>query len=256
MRSRVRLSKRLGRGLQAKVYKAKGVQNEGSKESGADVAIKIFQGRSARSSMQTELSFLTSVQGHRNVVRLVEHIALSSTLSALVLELCNKDLLTVTSKRCLTEAEAVEVMPGVLCALRHMHGLQIVHRDIKPDNIAIGKDGSARVLDFGISAWTSDKIEMCRKCGTPGYMAPEMVDRKSYGTSVDIFAFGATLYFSLSNQHAFASKGSTTESIMEKTRLCVVSFGRMFDHVSDNGKQLILWCMHEDSVCGPMPVLP
>eukprot|EP00928_Gymnodinium_smaydae_P046412 TRINITY_DN3091_c0_g1_i3.p1 TRINITY_DN3091_c0_g1~~TRINITY_DN3091_c0_g1_i3.p1 ORF type:complete len:387 (+),score=51.49 TRINITY_DN3091_c0_g1_i3:55-1215(+) len=245
------LSKRLGRGLQAKVYKAKALTTSGCKENGDDVAVKIFHGREARSSLEAELSFLTAVQGHCNVVRLIQGISHTPKLNALVLELCNTDLCTLTSKRCLTEGEAVAIMPGVLCALRHMHELQIVHRDIKPDNVAVGKDGSARVLDFGISAWIFDEVEMCRRCGTPGYMAPEIVDRKSYGTSVDIFAFGATLYFVFSNQHAFASKGSTIESILEKTKLGVVSFGPSFDRVSDNSKQLILWCMHEDAELRP-----
>eukprot|EP00928_Gymnodinium_smaydae_P046416 TRINITY_DN3091_c0_g7_i1.p1 TRINITY_DN3091_c0_g7~~TRINITY_DN3091_c0_g7_i1.p1 ORF type:complete len:382 (+),score=49.91 TRINITY_DN3091_c0_g7_i1:68-1213(+) len=244
------LYKRLGKGLQAKVYKAKVLPTQCGEESGDNVAVKIFQGREASSSMQAELSFLTSLQGHRNVVRLIEGIS-HPEVSALVLELCNTDLCTLTSKRCLREAEAVDIMPGVLCALRHMHELQIVHRDIKPDNIAIGKDGSARVLDFGISAWIFDEDEMCRKCGTPGYMAPEIVDRKSYGTSVDIFAFGATLYFVFSNHNAFACRGDTVESIMEKTKLCVVSFGPSFDHVSRDGKQLIEWCMHKDAELRP-----
>eukprot|EP00928_Gymnodinium_smaydae_P067399 TRINITY_DN5036_c0_g1_i1.p1 TRINITY_DN5036_c0_g1~~TRINITY_DN5036_c0_g1_i1.p1 ORF type:complete len:313 (+),score=36.62 TRINITY_DN5036_c0_g1_i1:342-1280(+) len=142
-------------------------------------------------------------------------------------------------------------MRGVLSALHHIHTMRIVHRDIKPENITVSGDGSARVIDFGISAWMFDDIEMQRKCGSPGYMAPEIIDRKFYGPPVDIFAFGATMYFMLSNHHPFETEIGTVESVMAKTKFCVISFGINFDHVGDDTRKLITWCMHEDAKWRP-----
>eukprot|EP00928_Gymnodinium_smaydae_P082051 TRINITY_DN65483_c0_g1_i1.p1 TRINITY_DN65483_c0_g1~~TRINITY_DN65483_c0_g1_i1.p1 ORF type:complete len:362 (+),score=50.75 TRINITY_DN65483_c0_g1_i1:23-1087(+) len=245
------LSKKLGRGRQAKVYKARVVMKQGGHVGGDDVAVKIVSGGDSRASWQGELFFLTRVQGHQNIVHLVESITCASDSRALVLELCDKDLYTLTSNRIFSEKDAADLMSGVLSALQHMHKLRIVHRDIKPDNIAMGRDGSARVLDFGIAAWLFDEVEMRRKCGTPGYMAPEVIDEKTYGTPVDIFGFGATLYFMLSYQHAFAIAAGTAEAILEKTKLGRLSFGHDFDHVGNDSRQLIVWCMHEDADLRP-----
>eukprot|EP00928_Gymnodinium_smaydae_P067402 TRINITY_DN5036_c0_g2_i1.p1 TRINITY_DN5036_c0_g2~~TRINITY_DN5036_c0_g2_i1.p1 ORF type:complete len:434 (+),score=64.29 TRINITY_DN5036_c0_g2_i1:51-1352(+) len=245
------LVNKLCTGLQAKVYKAQALQTHGGDVCGEGVAVKMFRGQDSRSSLQRELRFLTMVQGHRNVVRLVESINHTPKLNVLVLELCHKDLCTLTSERVFSEADAADILPGVLSALRHIHQLQIVHRDIKPENIAVSGDGSARVMDFGISASMFDEVEMRRKCGSPGYMAPEIIDQKSYGPPVDIFAFGATMYFMLSHQHPFETALGTLESIMAKTKFCVISFGINFDHVGDDSRKLISWCMHEDDKWRP-----
>eukprot|EP00928_Gymnodinium_smaydae_P077938 TRINITY_DN6148_c0_g2_i3.p1 TRINITY_DN6148_c0_g2~~TRINITY_DN6148_c0_g2_i3.p1 ORF type:complete len:373 (-),score=61.85 TRINITY_DN6148_c0_g2_i3:424-1542(-) len=247
------LEKKLGSGLHAKVYRAKLLRTSGGdvNDDNDEVAVKIFRGRDCAALLQRELRFLTAVQGHHNIVHLVESITDTPRLKALVLELCGKDLCTLTAERVFSEAEAADFMPDALSALRHVHNLRIVHRDVKPDNIALGRDGTARLMDFGISAWTFDDLEMLRKCGSPGYMAPEIIDQKSYGPPVDIFAFGATMYFILSNQHAFSTECGTVESMLAKTKFCVVSFGTNFHHVSDDSRKLISWCMHEDAKWRP-----
>eukprot|EP00928_Gymnodinium_smaydae_P067403 TRINITY_DN5036_c0_g3_i1.p1 TRINITY_DN5036_c0_g3~~TRINITY_DN5036_c0_g3_i1.p1 ORF type:complete len:442 (+),score=41.81 TRINITY_DN5036_c0_g3_i1:19-1344(+) len=246
------LLQKLCKGRQAKVYKAQALQTHEGGACGDEVAVKMFRGPDSMASLQREVRFLTTVQGHPNIVRTVESIAERANVQALVLELCDKDLCTLTSERVFTVAGAADIMQhGVLSALQHIHKLRIVHRDIKPDNIAVGWDGAARVMDFGISAWMFDDIEMHRKCGSPGYMAPEIIDQRMYGPPVDIFAFGSTLYFMLSNQHPFETDSGTVESIFAKTKLCIISFGINFDHVGNDTRKFISWCMHEDAKWRP-----
>ncbi|KZV64012.1 kinase-like protein [Peniophora sp. CONT] len=80
----------------------------------------------------------------------------------------------------------------VAIAIGYLHTLDIVHRDLKPENILIARDGHIKLVDFGFAkyvptvTWTS--------CGTPDYLAPEIVDQRRYNKSVDWYALGILIY--------------------------------------------------------------
>eukprot|EP00928_Gymnodinium_smaydae_P093030 TRINITY_DN7705_c0_g2_i1.p1 TRINITY_DN7705_c0_g2~~TRINITY_DN7705_c0_g2_i1.p1 ORF type:complete len:435 (+),score=74.62 TRINITY_DN7705_c0_g2_i1:56-1360(+) len=233
------LRKKLGDGQMTEVYKAKAV---GSK---ASVAVKVFRSRDAMPSFRREVRYLSAVQGHQHVIRLASSFEAFPGCRVMVLELGVTDLHTLPFKRELAEAEAVDIMRGVLSALAHVHSLDVVHRDVKPENIAITKTGSPRLMDFGIAASLSDKLEMSRPCGTPEYMAPEMRSSKRYGTPVDMFAFGATFFYVLGKEVPRATKAMTEGAITAEARLRMISFDSKFDGVTEDSKHMIQWCMHE-----------
>ncbi|XP_077133706.1 protein kinase C delta type-like [Ranitomeya variabilis] len=92
---------------------------------------------------------------------------------------------------CTTRFLAAEILSGI----EFLHSLGIIHRDLKPDNILLDGDGHAKIADFGLAAMNvfgSQKIRGFQ--GTPGYMAPEMARRQPYNYTVDLFAFGVTIY--------------------------------------------------------------
>ncbi|XP_077133712.1 protein kinase C delta type-like [Ranitomeya variabilis] len=101
---------------------------------------------------------------------------------------------------CTTRFLAAEILSGI----EFLHSRGIIHRDLKPDNILLDGDGHAKIADFGLAAMNvfgSQKIS--EFCGTPRYMAPEMIRRQPFNYTVDLFAFGvivnemATGYFPL-----------------------------------------------------------
>eukprot|EP00928_Gymnodinium_smaydae_P098974 TRINITY_DN9327_c0_g1_i9.p1 TRINITY_DN9327_c0_g1~~TRINITY_DN9327_c0_g1_i9.p1 ORF type:complete len:492 (-),score=107.71 TRINITY_DN9327_c0_g1_i9:293-1768(-) len=237
------VKKKLGYGTQAQVFKAVRTNEVGEVIGDADVAVKIFNARGAFDNIRRELRMLETVQGHPNIVQLVDSIE-TETVNAIVLELCRKDLFSLTKYYPLKENEAVDVMYGVLSATQHLHTLRIVHRDIKPENVAMGNDGKPRLMDFGIAADVTDEVAMQYHGGSIGYMAPELVARKPYGLKVDVFAAGATFYYILSQQKPFDTPSMTKESILAKTMMCEVPFGPCFDHVSDASKFIIQRMMH------------
>eukprot|EP00928_Gymnodinium_smaydae_P083931 TRINITY_DN6717_c0_g1_i4.p1 TRINITY_DN6717_c0_g1~~TRINITY_DN6717_c0_g1_i4.p1 ORF type:complete len:264 (+),score=28.98 TRINITY_DN6717_c0_g1_i4:408-1199(+) len=130
------------------------------------------------------------------------------------------------------------------CALEYVHALEIVHRDVKPENVGIASDDTARLIDFGTAAWLSDTTEMSKRCGTLGYMAPELFFHDTHGLPVDAFALGATFFFVLSKQYALAPPGMTYEYVAKKMKHYSVTFGSEFSHVSADSKELILWLLH------------
>ena len=84
----------------------------------------------------------------------------------------------------------------MLLALEYLHNMGVVYRDLKPENILIDSEGHIRLTDFGLSKAglreNSNRTESF--CGTPEYLAPEIIKEKQYGYSVDWYSFGLVLY--------------------------------------------------------------
>lgn len=99
----------------------------------------------------------------------------------------------------LPEKEALTIIKELMEAVAYLHNHKILHRDIKLENVVFEKDSgepekmSVKLIDFGLSV-TSDNIELFKKSGTPGYVAPEVLIADTYGTQVDVFSLGVILY--------------------------------------------------------------
>ena len=95
-------------------------------------------------------------------------------------------------------ADAVQIASRICDALAHMHENQIIHRDLKPQNVMICKDGTLRIIDFGIAKSMEARrltfAGFTSTMGTPDYMAPEQVKGRRGDARTDIYALGAMLY--------------------------------------------------------------
>jgi len=104
-----------------------------------------------------------------------------------------------------TEPMAAEVMRKLVTTLGFLHSQGIVHRDLKPENILCEKDSDTniKITDFGLSNIMSASNILRSKCGTPVYMAPEMLQNRPYNELVDVWAAGILLYIMLSGTLPF-----------------------------------------------------
>ena len=111
--------------------------------------------------------------------------------------------------------EAAAIARNIADALAHAHGRGVVHRDVKPGNVILGADGSARLFDFGISA-TPERangavVEPGMTSGTLPYMAPEQLAGRPADPASDVYALGAVLYEMLAGHRPF--QATTTEEL-------------------------------------------
>jgi calcium/calmodulin-dependent protein kinase I len=99
-----------------------------------------------------------------------------------------------------------------------MHRKQIIHRDIKPDNILITdiKDLSVCITDLGMACRLSDEIELRIRCGTPGYVAPEILRERKATTKVDIFSLGSLLFNMFTGLNLF--RGATAQEVLSQNK--------------------------------------
>ncbi|MBI4741209.1 MAG: bifunctional protein-serine/threonine kinase/phosphatase [Betaproteobacteria bacterium] len=103
----------------------------------------------------------------------------------------------------ITVAEAVQHGIRLLKGIAGLHRLDIAHRDIKPDNIHIGRDGRLRILDLGVAVSPSEDEVPAGNPGTPSYMAPELFAGERATARHDLYAAGATLYHLLARKYPY-----------------------------------------------------
>lgn len=104
----------------------------------------------------------------------------------------------------LTLQAKLDIIADVLAGLSYAHDRGIVHRDIKPDNIRVGNDGRAKIMDFGIAHLASSTMTRTGVVlGTPSYMSPEQVRGAKSTAATDVFAVGAVLYQMLTGNKPF-----------------------------------------------------
>lgn len=165
---RFELLRELGRGAQARVWLAHDPRLD------REVALKLLDPDADADAVSQWLHEARAVSRltHPNIVPVFEADAHEGQ-SYLVFEFVDGPTLAAArrSRPTMPAREAVQLLLGVLDALAAAHEQGIVHRDLKPSNILLGRDGRARVMDFGIAARTSQADG--RIVGTAGYMSPE-----------------------------------------------------------------------------------
>lgn len=94
----------------------------------------------------------------------------------------------------------------IVCALSHLHSLGIVYRDLKPENILLNSEGHVTITDFGLSKQIKEEGGTHTFCGTPEYLAPEVLKGQGHGIAVDWWSLGTLIYEMLTGLPPFYSQ--------------------------------------------------
>jgi serine/threonine-protein kinase len=189
---------------------------------GREVAIKTIlpaaaQGGEAKERFAREAR-AAGVLNHPNLVTIYEFGEDQGVLYIAMEFVKGHDLEELLQEQSLTRAEALEVLAQVCDGLGFAHRQQIVHRDIKPTNVRVQRDGKrlhAKVMDFGVAKISnSDMTATGMVMGTVSYMAPEYIRTGKPDPRSDLFAVGVMLYECLSGRKPFA--GDTTPTVLYK----------------------------------------
>ena len=149
----------------------------------------------SRKKVLQEVYILKKIK-HSNVIRLLEVFESPKHL-LIVMEYSDAgDLLKyVKVNGRLPEKKARFFFKSITYGLAHCHCRSVLHRDIKLDNILLDKDGGVKLCDFGVSKILKKDAIIKEQCGTPAYIAPEIISDEGYkGFSVDVWSLGVLLY--------------------------------------------------------------
>ena len=137
---------------------------------------------------------------------------------AIVMELIDGETLSSILKGgSLSANSAAAILDQLLDAVGYAHSRGVIHRDIKPDNVFLTRDGRVKLADFGIAHLGTGAIltQHGTVMGTPGYMAPEQVTGEPVDARADIFAIGVLAYEMLAGQNPFgATEGAASTTVM------------------------------------------
>ncbi|KAG6476820.1 CBL-interacting protein kinase 19-like [Zingiber officinale] len=193
---RYEVGRLLGHGAFAKVYHARHA------ETGESVAIKVLDKEKILQSglaahTKQEIAILRRVR-HPNIVRLHEVMATKSKIYFVMELVRGGELFARVSKGRLPEPAARRYFQQLISAVAFCHARGVYHRDLKPENLLLDDRGDLKVSDFGLSA-VSDQMRQDGLfhtfCGTPAYVAPEVLARKGYdGAKADIWSCGVILF--------------------------------------------------------------
>ncbi|XP_076611657.1 calcium/calmodulin-dependent protein kinase type 1D-like [Chaetodon auriga] len=192
------------------------------------------------SNLENEINVLKRIK-HENVVGL-EDFYESRTHYYLVMQLVSGGELfdRILDKGVYTERDASKVIKQVLQAVNYLHENSIVHRDLKPENLLYyNTDENAKIMvsDFGLSKALEHGV-MSTACGTPGYVAPEVLAQKPYSKAVDCWSIGVITYILLCGYPPFFEENETR--LFSKIMRAEYAFHSPFwDNISESAKDFI-----------------
>jgi serine/threonine protein kinase len=186
------LSARLGAGTFGSVFKGFYKTAEGE----IPVAIKIFNSKSIEEHKETEGNILKSLD-HPNIVKVYQTGVHPRDGYYIAMELCEctlKGFLQRHGIRRFSEKEARSFFIEICKGVQYLQAKQIIHRDLKFENILINSSNHMKIADFGLAKMLDDSIMTDTTCGSTHIMAPEIFKGKSYGKTADIWSLGIILY--------------------------------------------------------------
>jgi len=206
--ARYRRGRLLGKGGFAMVYEFTDVAS-GAFWAAKVVAKSTFENKMTKRKLESEIC-VHSAMRHPHIVRLKDHFEDSSNVY-LLMELCSGKTIAdrLKSRGPIPNADAARWLRQIASALSYMHNHRVIHRDLKLANLFLDRDGNVKVGDFGLACQLRSPDELRRTvCGTPNYIAPEVLRGKRAGHSfaADLWSLGAVLYTMLVGRPPFETK--------------------------------------------------
>nr|XP_046190502.1 calcium/calmodulin-dependent protein kinase type 1-like [Oncorhynchus gorbuscha] len=207
---------------------------------------KALEGK--ENNIENEITVLHRIK-HTNIVSLKDIFESTSHLY-LVMQLVSGGELfdRIVEKGFYTERAASQLIHQILDAVKYLHGMGIVHRDLKPSyilSLSMDEDSKIMISDFGLSKIEDTGSVMSTACGTPGYVAPEVLAQKPYSKAVDCWSIGVISYILLCGYPPFYDENDA--KLFEQIPKAEYEFDSPYwDDISNSAKDFICHLMEKD----------
>lgn len=243
---RYQIIEELGKGGVGKVYKALDTEIK------EKVALKLIKPEIAADKktierFRNELKFARKIR-HKNVCQMYDLNRKGETHYITMEYVPGEDLKSFMKRsKQLSIPTAVSLTKQVCEGLAEAHQLGVVHRDMKPQNIMIDREGNAHIMDFGIARMmsASELTEEGAVIGTPDYMSPEQVDGKEADQRADLYSLGVIVYEMVTGQVPFKGDSAMSVALKHKTE-APPSPRELNAQVPESLSRLILKCVEKD----------
>lgn len=241
-----KLGRKIGQGASSIVYIA--THRKSLKQYAVKFCAKKGLAMGDYQAIQQEVSVLRELQ-HENVVELIDYFDQKDGCYIVTPLYTGGELFQELVKReCFREVDAKVLMKKLASAVAYMHSKNIVHRDLKPENILFQNSATTDIIiaDFGFAKSAKGGIQQGTACGTPGYIAPEIVNGKPYGTEVDCWSLGVILYIILCGYPPFPGENHVV--ILRRVAAAKYDFNsKYWDQISDSAKDLVKSLLQVDT---------
>ncbi|KAI8360165.1 kinase-like domain-containing protein [Mortierella sp. GBAus27b] len=230
----------LGSGNFATVFRAT------NKKSGVVYAVKVVKKNESfnakvEHSLEREIGILMSIN-QENLLR-IHQVFNEERFYYVVTELARDGELfdQIIDKQKFTENEARHIFRQVFQGVKYLHDRGIVHRDLKPENILVmdKETMTVKISDFGLAKMIGEQVLMNTICGTPSYVAPEVIRDGKYGKSVDMWSLGVVLYICLCGFPPFSDDLAPPKLRVQVLQSMYTFPSPYWDEVSDEAVDLI-----------------
>lgn len=242
-----KLGKELGSGNFAVVKLAQ------RRDNGDKYAIKIINKAlcvGKEDMIETELAVLKKAK-HEHIVGMLEYFDTPDKLYLVLDYVGGGELFDrIVDEGNFTEADASRITRQMTEAIQYLHENNIVHRDLKPENLLFkDKKGTADIMvtDFGLAKLIDDETALKTACGTPNYVAPEILMQRGYGKQVDVWSLGVILYILLCGYPPFYDESDAV--LFEMIMKGKFEFDeRYWGEISKDAKNLITNMLQVDPI--------
>ncbi|CAD8152229.1 unnamed protein product [Paramecium pentaurelia] len=227
--SMFRVYKKIGKGNFASVYQAERIEDNQQLAIKAFAKQAAYQEENGKNAIINELTIMRQLN-NTHLMKLYEVYETNNSLYV-TLELLEGGSLydLIKDKVQINTKQIQQIIVGILLGLQEMHKKEIMHRDLKLENIIFKKPKkmeSVVIADFGLATYVNEPVYLFCRCGTPGFVAPEVInikDMKSkYSSICDIYSIGLVFYLLLTGISAFNGKSYST--VVKQNREANINF--------------------------------
>lgn len=225
----------IGKGNFAKVFLVRRLTD--SKE----FAVKVFNKNMLMQEAMEKKCLLYEIEmmramNHYRVLRMYELYEGENFVYCLCELYKGSDLMNaIIKKGSQPEQKALTILLQILEGLNYMHRKNIMHRDLKPENIIFkhSVDIDIGIVDLGFATRVEDYKRLFRRCGTPGFVAPEILNDQEYDCKADIFSAGVVFYIILTGNGPFS--GNSYNEIVQKNMKGIIDFNLQAYNIQVSG---------------------